>query len=70
MLALVASALPASAQSAGARPEVAGFVESGGRLVHFRVVRDSVVVFGQGGRRQGEHEEKRTHGCGRRTSAS
>ena len=48
MLALVASALPASAQSAGARPEVAGFVESGGRLVHFRVVRDSVVVFGQG----------------------
>ena len=48
MLALAASALPVSAQSADARPEAAGFVESGGRLVYFRVVRDSVVVFGQG----------------------
>lgn len=29
-------------------PRVAGYVEGDGRLVHFEVVRDSVVVFGQG----------------------
>ena len=33
----------------GARAQQAsGFVESGGRLVHFEIVRDSVVVIGQG----------------------
>ena len=33
----------------GAHAQTAsGFVESGGRLVHFEVVRDSTVVFGQG----------------------
>ena len=49
VLALLATA--ASAQPgprAGATPQSSGFVEGGGRLVYYAVVRDSVVVFGQG----------------------
>ncbi len=45
VLALAASA---HAQPLPRRAAADGFVESGGRLVHFEVVRDSVVVFGQG----------------------
>ena len=39
---LLLAAAPAGAQHAS------GFVEAGGRLTHFEVVRDSVVTFGQG----------------------
>ncbi|PAP76047.1 sensor histidine kinase [Rubrivirga marina] len=46
--AVPASAQPASASRSGESPRTAGFVEGDGRLVYFEVVRDSVVVFGQG----------------------
>ncbi len=39
-----AVAVPAAAQTG----EASGFVEAGGRLTHFEVVRDSLVVFGEG----------------------
>ncbi|MEM1118741.1 MAG: ATP-binding protein [Bacteroidota bacterium] len=42
LLLLLFAAMPASGQ------EASGFVEAGGRLVHFEVVRDSFAVFGQG----------------------
>ena len=42
---LALAALPALAQSP---PNASGFVEAGGRLTHFEIVRDSVVVFGEG----------------------
>ncbi len=62
LVCLLAAALaPAQAQPAaladgvasrtdgvGRPAEASGFVESGGRLTHFAVVRDSVVTFGQG----------------------
>ncbi len=41
-------AAPLAAQPEARRPSSDGFVEGGGRLVHYQVVRDSVVVFGQG----------------------
>ncbi|WP_420456202.1 sensor histidine kinase [Rubrivirga sp.] len=46
-LALVLAA-PLAAQPEARRASSDGFVESGGRLVYYEVVRDSVVVFGQG----------------------
>ena len=44
LLGLVLLAAPVAAQTGTA----SGFVEAGGRLTHFEVVRDSVVVFGEG----------------------
>ena len=53
---LAAALVPAAAQTdrppgrsrVAETPQASGFVESGGRLVHYAVVRDSVVVFGEG----------------------
>ena len=48
LLALLAAPAAAQGGPSDERPQSAGFVEGGGRLVYFEVVRDSVVVFGQG----------------------
>lgn len=48
VLPLVLLAALVAAPAAGQPAEASGFVEAGGRLTYFRVVRDSVVVFGEG----------------------
>ena len=45
LLVLVSLTITAASAQTGA---ASGFVEAGGRLTHFEVVRDSVVVFGEG----------------------
>ena len=48
LTALLALAASAAAGAQPGPPRAQGFVESGGRLVYFEVVRDSAVVFGEG----------------------
>ncbi|WP_412069530.1 sensor histidine kinase [Rubrivirga sp. IMCC43871] len=47
-LALWAPLAVAQPAAPAGRPAASGFVSDGGRLIHFNVVRDSVVTFGQG----------------------